>query len=225
MSSECNSEDNSENTAPKKRSRRGRRSTLSIVMEEQPDVYQAMLVRIRLGAFAHVAASSLGIRPETFSRWLTKGKEARSGIFAQFYQDVSVAQAEARMTAEMEVRRDNPLAWLRYGPGRTRRETIVHENGEREEIVLPGWSDDPKIRIEGGDKPIRVQHEIIRPAPVSHLADALAVLENLGYIQRTPEGMKALGAPEDDSAAFGADGNGEIVEGQVVNPVPEPDDD
>ena len=43
-------------------------------------------------------------------------------------------RAEARAAAEVEVRRDNPLAWLRYGPGRERPEesgwtqSVQHEH-------------------------------------------------------------------------------------------------
>ena len=55
--------------------------------------------------------------------------------------DVREARAQARVAAETEVRRDNPLAWLRYGPGRDRA-------GE------PGWTE--RHEIAGADgAPVR----------------------------------------------------------------------
>src|SRR5438552_3793168 len=108
--------------------RRGRPSKLVTLMEETPTLYARMLGLIRAGGFAWIAAQSIGIAPETFSRWLTRGKIERRGHFRQFRQDVLQAAAQARVFAEIRVYRDNPLAWLRFGPGRTTEGS-------------PGWTD------------------------------------------------------------------------------------
>ena len=55
--------------------------------------------------------------------------------FRQFRQDVRAATAEARATAEAEVRRIDPFRWLRYGPGRER-------PGE------PGWTESTQVNAQ-----------------------------------------------------------------------------
>ena len=112
----------------RKASRPGRPSKLRALMRDMPEVYQRMLATIRAGAFACVAAQIAGIAPETFSRWLDRGRRERRGPFRRFRQDVQQAIALARADAEIQVCRDNPVVWLRLGPGRSR-------DG------LPGWTD------------------------------------------------------------------------------------
>jgi hypothetical protein len=121
---------------PGRRPRRGRPSKLGVILRDSPEVYARMLALIRSGAFSWVAAQGLGIAPETFSRWLSRGARDRRGIYRQFRQDVRQAAAQARVTAEIQVHRENPLAWLRLGPGRT-------TGG------MPGWTDEPiKVRVK-----------------------------------------------------------------------------
>ncbi len=100
----------------------GRRSKLT------PEVHNQIVTAIRAGAFDWVAAEAAGISKATYYRWLQRGEAARRGPYREFWVDVRQARAQARVAAETEVRRDNPLAWLRRGPGRTRR-------GE------PGWTE------------------------------------------------------------------------------------
>jgi hypothetical protein len=57
---------------------------------------------------------------------------------ANFYREVTRARARARFAAETEVKKENPLAWLRYGPGRER-------PGEE------GWTDSNKVELTGKD--------------------------------------------------------------------------
>ena len=59
---------------------------------------------------------------------MRQGEQADSGIYSDFHEEVRQARAQSRVAAEAEVRRDNPLAWLRFGPGRQR-------PGE------PGWTE------------------------------------------------------------------------------------
>jgi hypothetical protein len=51
----------------------------------------------------HVAAQSLGIADETFSRWPARGAKQREGVFRQFRQNVEWAQAQSRLIAETQV--------------------------------------------------------------------------------------------------------------------------
>lgn len=86
-----------------------------------------LLHYIRNGAFDYVACEAVGIVPVTFYRWLREGKD-ESSVYHTLYIEVMKARSIARAGAEMTVRKDNPQAWLRYGPGRDR-------NGR------PGWTE------------------------------------------------------------------------------------
>ena len=108
----------------------GRRSKLT------SEVHQRVVSFIRAGAFDWVAAEAAGIGKSTFYRWLDQGKNAASGIHHEFWEDVRQARAQARVAAETEVRRDNPLAWLRFGPG-------------RERPAEPGWTQSHDVTLNG----------------------------------------------------------------------------
>ncbi len=105
----------------------GRKSKLT------PDVEQQIVVYIRSGAFDWVAAQAAGIGRTTFYRWMQAG-ETGEDPYGSFYTAVREARAVARVAAEMEVRNNNPLAWLRYGPGRAR-------PGE------PGWTESHELTL------------------------------------------------------------------------------
>ncbi|MCC6235826.1 MAG: hypothetical protein IT580_24535 [Verrucomicrobiales bacterium] len=89
-----------------------------------------------------MAAEAAGIGKSTFYRWLQRDESEARGIYHEFGRDIRQARAQARVAAEAEVRRDNPLAWLRYGPGRA---------GPGE----PGWTDSHEVvtRSEGQSDP------------------------------------------------------------------------
>lgn len=101
-----------------------------------PEVHYQVVSFIRAGAYDWVAAEAAGIGKSTLYRWLQRGEEAGSGAYHDFYIDVRQARAQARLAAETEVRRENPLAWLRFGPGRDR-------PGE------PGWTQSRDVTLNG----------------------------------------------------------------------------
>jgi hypothetical protein len=100
-----------------------------------PERQQRIISYIRAGAFDWVAAEANGVDRFTFVEWIKRGEDTHSvrpstEQYAQFAQAVREARAEARLSAEVEVKRGEPLAWLMKGPGRDR-------PGE------PGWTDRP----------------------------------------------------------------------------------
>ena len=114
--------------APEKHAR-GRETLLT------PDLAQRILSYIRAGAFDWVAAEANGVSRKTFYDWVRRGEGEDLGrpqtpFYAEFAIQVREARAEARYSAEIEVKRGEPLAWLMKGPGRDR-------PGE------PGWTDRP----------------------------------------------------------------------------------
>lgn len=71
----------------------------------------------------------------------------------------------------MRVFRDKPFEWLRYGPGRERVDEL-------------GWTETAQtIRVEGGATPIQLETECHFQIPQQNIAEALAFLEELGFIQ------------------------------------------
>jgi len=102
---------------------RGRKTKLT------PELQRTIVSYIRAGAFDWVAAQAAGIHQDTFYHWLNLGTQGRAP-FSEFSDAIAQARAESRLAAEVEVRRDEPLAWLMKGPGRDR-------PGE------PGWTDRP----------------------------------------------------------------------------------
>ena len=88
--------------------------------------------------------------------------------FRQFRRDVLKAAAQARVRAEVQVRKVSPLAWLRYGPGRDR-------PGE------PGWTE----RAHAEPEPLEV------PSLILDEADARAARAILIRERRRIEAEKA----------------------------------
>jgi hypothetical protein len=75
-----------------------------------------------------VAAEAAGVPRRVFERWLRRGEQGRAPErLREFARGVRQAQAQARLGAEATALTENPLAWLRNGPGR--------ETAER-----PGWT-------------------------------------------------------------------------------------
>ena len=90
----------------------GRRTKLT------PEVHQHIVAFIRAGAYDWVAAEAAGIGTSAYYRWMERGEASAAEPYRRFWSAVRQARAQARVAAEIEVRRDNPvqLAALRPGP-------------------------------------------------------------------------------------------------------------
>src|SRR5258708_39567226 len=89
---------------------------------------QTVAAYIRAGGFPHVAAEAAGVPRAVFDDWLRRGSAARPGVkYRRFSDAVRLAQAQARLGAEIAALKDKPLDWLKAGPGNERPEA-------------PGWS-------------------------------------------------------------------------------------
>lgn len=135
----------------------GRPSALS---KMDPQTIEQMLTYIKGGAFPYVAARAVGIPMATFYQTLKRGRDAQDAVdagedlddveemFRAFAERVEDAAAQARVMAEVTVRASNPVAWLRWGPGRDR-------PGE------PGWTDSAEVNVHA-DVTVSVDDEKIR---------------------------------------------------------------
>lgn len=90
----------------------GRRTKLT------PDVHTRIVSFIRAGAFDWIAAEAAGIHRATLYRWLERGAKRSRGPERDFYDDVTEARAQARLSAEVQGPREQSarLAPLRPGP-------------------------------------------------------------------------------------------------------------
>lgn len=96
---------------------------------------------IRAGGMPEVAAEAAGVPPAAFREWLRRGEGPRAPrAYRDFAAAVRQAHATSRLSAEVAVRDNKPLDWLRYGPGR---------DGPR----MPGWGAAVKPRGEAEQRP------------------------------------------------------------------------
>src|SRR5262245_28275222 len=107
-----------------------------------------IVTAVRAGSFPYIAARAFGVPPSTHYAWLQQGAQGQAP-YREYLEKVSTAAAAARLAAEVEVRRENALAWLRYGPGRER-------PGE------PGWTDRTEHAVtDGQGGPLRLIVEVV----------------------------------------------------------------
>jgi hypothetical protein len=89
------------------------RYRLTLALQEKIAAY------IRAGGFAHVAAEAAGLPREVFARWLQRGESPGSPAnYRTFARAIREAEAQTRLQAELNVRKDKPLDWLKAGPGK-----------------------------------------------------------------------------------------------------------
>lgn len=153
-----------------------------------PDLQRQVVAYIRAGSYPHVAAEAAGIPAEVFDDWLRKGSLQRAKKhYQQFRAAVLAAQAQARLSAEIAVLRDDPKTWLTKGPG-------------KETPDKPGWSGVVKPLISLTDnRSVNLLSDPTSSALITLLLNALAqfpearkaAVEALNGVQP----IKALPAP------------------------------
>jgi len=93
-----------------------------------PEIQRDICAYIRAGGYPHVAAEAAGIPAEVFDQWLAAGKRKKTKpLYRDFVTAINQAKAQARLGAEIAALKDNPIAWLKSGPG-------------KESPNSPGWT-------------------------------------------------------------------------------------
>lgn len=84
---------------------------------------------VRQGAYPYAAAEAAGLTKESFDEWMRRGRQKKQGRgrWREFFMGVTAAAAQARILAEIEVRKNDPKFWLKNGPG-------------KEAPQRPGWT-------------------------------------------------------------------------------------
>jgi hypothetical protein len=103
-----------------------------------PEALQQITSFVRVGGHPHVAAEAAGIPKEIFDAWMRPGCPVRrpkgskaNPEYLVLWRQVMQARGQARLRAEIQALNDEPLSWLKFGPGK--------ETPER-----PGWSGMPR---------------------------------------------------------------------------------
>lgn len=193
-----------------KRGTPGRKVTLQIL---PPSEYTRMLQMVRLGASTVSIAGLFRVSMDRFNRWLSRGKEDKSGIYHRFYRDYVEAQTACRSHCELRVMSNDPKYYLER--------MAKTKEGE------PGWNDPTKhdqqnqiiINNQNNQQNNLGQLEL---DPQTTL-DALRTFEQLGMIKLTDEGRASL---EAQAKSLEANQLPEIVDEETVDPdkddLPEP---
>jgi hypothetical protein len=137
-----------------------------------PELQERICSYVRSGGYLHVAAEAAGVPRAVFDRWVRRGSgRKRLRRYRAFVVAIRQAAAQGRLMKEMEVLREKPLDWLRYGPGRETTDT-------------PGWTSAGKPAFgpagDGGnllENPVVLAwlHELVErltPTPEARLAAA-----------------------------------------------------
>jgi hypothetical protein len=115
------------------------RYRLTLALQEKIVAY------IRAGGYAHIAAEAAGLPREVFARWLARGERPDAPAnYRAFARAIHEAEAQARLQAELNVRKEKPLDWLKAGPGKAGADN-------------PGWTNPGKAGATTGDKMDRAQ--------------------------------------------------------------------
>jgi hypothetical protein len=81
------------------------------------DVQKQIIAFLRAGGSPEVAAQAAGVSAEQFAQWMRRGRSRHgSARYRQFAQAIEQAVAQARLGAEVAIRGERPLEWLRHGP-------------------------------------------------------------------------------------------------------------
>jgi hypothetical protein len=143
-----------------KRAGAGRRTLLT------PELQTQICAFIRAGTYDYVAAEASGISRRTLFEWLERGerpsKRGRTPVYEQFALAIRRAQAEARASAEVTVKKIDPKWWL----------SRMH----RERPEAPGWNDTRSVELTGKDGgPVGIQSSEVALTEEQRRARALEI--------------------------------------------------
>jgi hypothetical protein len=197
MNTDSNNNEEKPPREPLSRPRRRGRKPGSSAHALTPQIEQMILAGIRAGAFPHIAAEAAGIPRKVFEGWLETGNpmERPNGWrphkqYTPLWQGVMEAKAQARLAAELKAASEDPIAWLRSGPG-------------KETINDPGWSMPIRPQLKQDNRSVNIFLspqmqgimasilQVLAPYPEARAAVAAALAEGA----REPKMIEARPAP------------------------------
>jgi hypothetical protein len=169
------------------RDSRGRlsKSPLKDLVLHNQEAYRHLLFLIGSGVHPVVAGSTIGIPPQTFRNWCNQGREAQSGLYFNFWNDITLAISRTVADASIEVRIKTPEKWLAAGSAL---EVFAPEE-------LPVGSIQGQVQAPQTNQNTTIN--IVPPESIPSLAEALLQLRRFGINLDSP----ILEAPVEDEEA------------------------
>lgn len=96
---------------------------------------------VKIGNYVEVAAAVAGIDKSTVYRWMAMGREAKSGMYREFYDEVKEAEAFAENTAVGQVRRAGAIDPRNWTAAMTFLERRFRDRWGRPAPAAPGAAD------------------------------------------------------------------------------------
>ncbi len=148
-----------------------------------PAVQTTICRYVLSGGYPHVAAEAAGVPREVFDRWLRLARARRpKRKYRLFYEAVTQAHAQVRLSAEVKALAKDPLAWLKCGPG-------------KEAPDRAGWSNPPKSQPAGTGEAVNL---LLRRETQDLVATLLRVLGPYPEVRAAV--AEALGAADAEPA-------------------------
>jgi hypothetical protein len=165
--------------------KRGRRRKAGRPSLLTPALTQKICSMIIAGAYDYAAAEACGISKDTFREWMARGeghdkdRESRTR-FAAFAVSIRLARSQARVGAEVVVKKTDPKWWL--------------SRMYRDRPGEPGWTRGEHIEVSGaygGAITVELSEEETEER-LSILAQAVKILKDLGVEYEDPEAIEVL---------------------------------
>ena len=139
-----------------------------------PVVQKKLLNAIKAGNYITVSARYAGIHPNTFHRWMKRGREAQSGAYRKFFEAVKEAETYAEVRAVAIIQQQMEDNW---------RAAVAY----LERKFPKRWSPREKRESSSGadTKPAGKRYE--HQYDESQLAQVVRVLHEIGAIELPPE--------------------------------------
>lgn len=155
------------------------------------EIQKIVCAYIHSGAFPHMAAEAAGVSRELFEVWMRRGaKKGKKSEYHAFAAAVRKAVATARVAAEIRAFQEEPLAWLKSGPGKERAEN-------------PGWTTTVKpakhthnsvniLLTPDGQRLMMTLLQLLAPYPEARAAVAQALSGGSSLLPAPTQGTGAM---------------------------------
>ena len=103
-----------------KESNKGRPSKLEYLLRtnQGKEQFEKLLMCLSSRASLRASALMIGVKPDTLTSWIKRGKQEPDSIYGEFWGRVCVAMATAVVEAEIEINQQEPKFYLQNGPGK-----------------------------------------------------------------------------------------------------------
>jgi len=119
-----------------------------------PELIEKMIPAIEAGNYIETVWQAHGICKATYYGWIKKGEKRKSGIYLDFLNAVRLAEARAEQRLIEEWREKLKESPTNY------KDFLERRYPER-------WGKKETVKVEGGEKPLKVQNENITEKIIS----------------------------------------------------------